>query len=58
MANRTSFYVITFTDSEGNSQIGRIFERIRNARKNAKEVARYASNVRIMYGGPGGIEVR
>lgn len=55
---RSSFYVITFTDAAGASQIGRIFERINNARKWAKFYADFGTNVRIMKGGPGGIEVK
>jgi len=55
--NRHNFYTVTFVDASGNSQISRTFSQIRNARKWAKSVAAYGTNVRIMQGGPGGIEV-
>ena len=55
---RSSFYAVTFTDSFGVSQVGRIFASIKNARKGAADVAKFGTNVRIMKGGPGGIEVK
>ena len=55
---RFNFFVVTFVDSFGDSQIGRTFQCIRNARNAAKHIATFASNVRIMKGGPGGIEVQ
>jgi lysozyme family protein len=57
--NRKSFYVITFLSMDSNKEeASRTFETIRIARKWAEDYKRYAQNVRIMKGGPGGMEVQ
>lgn len=56
--NKNTFYVVTFVDSHGVSHVGRSFGKIAAARKWAKFVSGFGKEVRIMLGGPGGIEVR
>lgn len=53
-----SFYVVLFDSRDtGRTEVSRTFTTIRMARKAAESYRRYASNVRIMQGGPGGMEV-
>ena len=55
MTNRRSFYVVLFDSRDtGRTEISRTFATIRVARKWADSYRRYADNVRIMRGGPGG----
>jgi hypothetical protein len=58
-ASRRSFYTVTFQSRDtGRMECSRTFSTIRVARKWADEYRRYADAVRIMQGGPGGIEVK
>jgi hypothetical protein len=51
---------VTFTNTEGQATLSRVFDTLRAARKWAKWLAgqRFATNVRIMRGGLGGEEVK
>lgn len=54
-----SFYTIVFQSRDtGHMECSRTFTTIRVARKWAEDFRRFADAVRIMQGGPGGIEVR
>jgi len=58
MATRRSFYVVLFDSRDtGRTEVSRTFSTIRRARKQADSYRDYADNVRIMQGGPGGMEV-
>ena len=52
----SNFFCVTFIASTGQQQVGRTFTTLRQARKNAAAIAKFATNVRIMRGGPGGME--
>lgn len=54
---RTNFYTLVFTDSDGRIQQGRTFATIKAARKHRAFYLKFGSAIRIMMGGPGGIEV-
>jgi hypothetical protein len=51
---------VTFVNAEGQETLSRFFTTMRAARKWAKWLAsqRFAQRVRIMAGGPGGMEVK
>jgi hypothetical protein len=55
---RSTFFVVTFIDSFGQQQASRTFATIRMARKMKSHFATFATNPRIMRGGPGGMEVQ
>lgn len=55
--SRATFFVVTFVDSCGQQQVSRTFSTIRMARKLKAHIAGFASDCRIMRGGPGGMEV-
>ena len=58
MATRRSFFVLTFKSRDtGRIEVSRSFATIRVARKWAADFRRFADDVRIMQGGPGGMEV-
>lgn len=53
------FYTVLFDSRvSGRTEVSRTFAQIRNARKAAADYRRYTDNVRIMLGGPGGMEVK
>ena len=57
--SRSTFYVVCFESRDtGRVESSRTFATIRVARKWAAFYATIANAVRIMQGGPGGIEVR
>jgi hypothetical protein len=60
MIAREPLLVVTFVDADGIAQISRIFQTIGAARRWAKWLSGFswASNVRIMKGGAGGMEVK
>lgn len=51
---------VTFTNTDGQETLSRFFQTIRAARKWAKWLSdqKFATNVRIMRGGPGGEPVQ
>ena len=58
-SSRRSFYVVTFKSRDtGREECSRTFETIRVARNWAEDYRRYSDGVRIMKGGPGGMEVK
>ena len=57
MSTRRAFYVVTFRSRDtGREECSRTFATVRVARKWADFYRGFADNVRIMMGGPGGIE--
>lgn len=58
-SSRRPFYAITFESKvSGQTEVSRTFATIRVARKWADFYRGFAGNVRIMQGGPGGMEVK
>ena len=58
MATSRHFFTVLFDSRDTNrTECSRTFASIRVARKAAADYRRFAGNVRIMKGGPGGIEV-
>jgi hypothetical protein len=53
-------YAVTAVYADGNEQVSRFFDTLRAARRWAKWLASqdFARKVRIMAGGPGGMEVK
>ena len=60
ISRETAMLAVTFTTADGQETVSRFFQTIRAARKWAKWLASqaWASNVRIMRGGPGGEPVQ
>jgi len=57
---RSSFYVVCFDSRDSyftGTQTSKTFATVRMARKAAESYRKFADNVRIMQGGPGGLEV-
>jgi len=54
---QSHFYVVSFIDTYGAQQLSRTYSTIRMARKLAKHISTFGLNVRIMKGGPGGMQV-
>ena len=55
---RTTFYVVTFRSADTKQiETSRTFSTLQAARKNAKHYEQFATEVRVMMGGPGGAEV-
>ena len=58
MKSSKTFYIISFDSTDtGRTEISRTFASIRTARKQAASYAKYAGNVKIYKGGPGGVVV-
>ena len=55
--NRHFFTVLFDSRDTGRTECSRTFSTIRVARKAADDYRKFSENVRIMKGGPGGIEV-
>ena len=59
---RSTFYTVCFDSRDsfnaGVTQCSRTFSTVRMARKAAESYRAYADNVRVMQGGPGGVEVK
>ena len=55
--SRPTFYTVTFIDAEGRHQVSRTFATVRMARKSAAHISKFGTHVRVMRGGPGGMEV-
>ena len=59
MAARSSFYIVVFDSRDtGRTESSMTCTTVRVARKRAEMYRKFADNVRILKGGPGGMEVR
>lgn len=59
MPRKSKFYVILFNPrTTSHTETSRTFVTLRVARKQADAYRAYSDNVRIMLGGPGGVEVK